>query len=154
MNNGLEKCWSGHGLFFEVLIHNHEENEEKHLNSWSSDRNSNWTPPRHKWDVSNTWAILVTTACQIQGCGVKLAQTIARDHNRDSRTYHARDREYLLPLYIHVDCNRHASGHDGRTSVHCRTFFHSYANDIQMHVECLVIGSFQTEHVCKPVPSK
>jgi hypothetical protein len=124
------------------------------LESWSSHRNSKWMPFRHKWDVSNTWAILVATACQTQGCGVKLAWTMARDHIRDSRTHHASHREHLLPLYDHVDCDRHASGHDGRTSVSCWTFFHSHPNNMQMHVESLVFGSFQPEHMCKPVSSK
>jgi hypothetical protein len=54
-----------------------------------------------------------------QECGEKLAQTMARDHVRDTRTHHASHREYLLPLYDHVDCDRHASGRDGRTSVSC-----------------------------------
>jgi hypothetical protein len=53
-----------------------------------------------------------------------------------------------------VDCDRHASGRDGRTSVSCWMFFHSHPNNIQMHVESLVPGSFQPEHMYKPVTSK
>ena len=101
-----------------------------------------------------SWPILVATACHIQGCGVKLTRTMARDHTMDSRTHHASHREHLLPLYDHVDCDRHVSGHDGRTSVSCWTFFHSHPNNMQMHVESLVFGSFQPEHMCKPVSSK
>ena len=65
------------------------------------------------------WPILVATAYQIQGRDVKLARTMARDHVTDSRTHHASHREHLLPLYDHVDCDRHVSGHDGRTPVSC-----------------------------------
>lgn len=122
MNNGLEKCCSGHGLFLKVLIYNHKENEENHLDSWSSDRNLNEHLP-DKSEMCQTcepsWPIPVATACQIQGCGVQLAQTMARDHIRDSRTHNASHREHLLPLYDHLDHNRHAPGHDGRTPVSC-----------------------------------
>ena len=44
----VEKCWSSHGLFFKILIDNHEENEENHFDSWSSDQNWKWMPSRHK----------------------------------------------------------------------------------------------------------
>jgi hypothetical protein len=66
-----------------------------------------------------SWPILVAIACQIQERGVKLARTMARDHVRDGRTHHASHTEHLLPLCDHVDCERHAPGHDGRTPVSC-----------------------------------
>jgi hypothetical protein len=100
------------------------------------------------------WPILVATACQIQERGVKLEQTMARDHITDSRTHHASHRKHLLPLYDHAACERHVPAHDGRTPVRCWIFFHSHPNNMQMHVECLVVRSFQPEEVCKPVSSK
>jgi hypothetical protein len=50
---------------------------------------------------------------------IRDSRTMARDHIRDSRTHHATHREQLLPLYYHVDCERHAPGRDGRTVVSC-----------------------------------
>lgn len=100
------------------------------------------------------WPILVAATCQIQAYGVRLAWTMATDHIRDSRTHHASHREHLLPLFYRVDCQRHASEHDGKTYVSCWMSFHSHSNNMQMHLESLVFGSFQYEHMCNPVTSK